>query len=465
MLIRSINAYIRRVDLKFILYSWTAARFFAKALVILMRVVVTGLGAVTPLGLGIDKSWKALLNGASGIVSLKDRPEYKGIPSQVAGLVPRGPRFEGKWDNDNWIDTSPNLKVDTRRTPLFARYALAATQEALKLAQWPPLQPNEPLYRTGVAVGSGIGGFDALVDNSRDFGEGNYRKVSPLFVPNLLNNMAAGHISIAYGLKGPNHSVSTACTTGAHAIGDAYNFIRLGMADVMVAGSTEASVHPLSVAGFARAKSLCTRYNDEPEKASRPFDQERSGFVISEGSGVMVLESLDHALKRKAPNIYAEIVGYGMSADAVHITAPSPEGDGAYRAMAMALGNIDPNEVGYVNAHATSTLLGDRAESIAIHKLLSSKACVSSTKGATGHLLGGAGSVEAIFTVLSLTTGKIPPTLNLESLEPDFPNCNFIRVQTEADDLKYALTNSFGFGGTNSSLLFKKWESTTTHHG
>uniref|UniRef100_A0A060TGL6 beta-ketoacyl-[acyl-carrier-protein] synthase I n=1 Tax=Blastobotrys adeninivorans TaxID=409370 RepID=A0A060TGL6_BLAAD len=335
---------------------------------------------------------------------------------------------------------------------------MAAAKMALEDAQWNPESTTE-LEETGVAVGSGIGGFDALYENAVNFHTAGYRKVSPLFVPSLLNNMAAGHISIAHKLRGPNHAVSTACTTGAHAIGDAANMIKLGMANVMVAGSTEASIHPLAVAGFARAKALATKFNDTPQKASRPFDANRDGFVIGEGAGVVIVEELEHAKARGAP-IYAEVAGYGMSGDGHHITAPLQDGDGAYRSMAMALhtGAIDRAEVDYINAHATSTPLGDVAESRAITRLLDdrhpSQINVSSTKGATGHLLGGAGAVEAIFTLLAIRHGMLPPTLNLTTIDPEF-ECNYVPKVAQQHRIRVALTNSFGFGGTNATLAFK----------
>ncbi|KAA8909035.1 hypothetical protein TRICI_004655 [Trichomonascus ciferrii] len=424
------------------------------------RVVVTGLGAVSPLGVGARRTWQNAIGAKSGLRKLEGE-EFEALTSQVAGLVPRGSKSEGGWDPADWLD-----KVSVRRVPLFAQYAVAAARQAMEDANWLPEEERDHI-RTGVAVGSGIGGFDALYENVVNYEKHGYRKVSPLFVPNLLNNMAAGHISIVNGLKGPNHAVSTACTTGAHAIGDAMNMIRLGMADVMIAGSTEAPIHPLAVAGFARAKSLSTKYNDNPEASSRPFDRDRGGFVIGEGAAVMVLESEEHALRRGASNIYAELAGYGMSGDAHHITAPREDGDGAYRSMQMAITNSEssPTEVGYINAHATSTRIGDVAESNAITRLFVAEGgCapdtvnVSSTKGATGHLLGGAGSLEALFTVMAVKEGILPPTLNLENIETeDFP-LNYVPLQAQSvPTIKAALTNSFGFGGTNATLLFRKY--------
>lgn len=424
------------------------------------RVVVTGLGAVSPLGVGVKKAWRGAIGAKSGLKKLEGEG-FEALTSRVAGLVPNGSKSDGGWDPAEWLD-----KVSVRRVPLFAQYAVAAARQAMEDANWLP-QEEKDQVRTGVAVGSGIGGFDALYENVVNYEKHGYRKVSPLFVPNLLNNMAAGHISIVNGLKGPNHAVSTACTTGAHAIGDAMNMIRLGMADVMIAGSTEAPIHPLAVAGFARAKSLSTKYNDEPEASSRPFDRDRGGFVIGEGSAVMVLESEEHALRRGASNIYAELAGYGMSGDAHHITAPREDGDGAYRSMQAAITNAEssPAEIGYINAHATSTRIGDVAESNAITRLFVAeggcapgKINVSSTKGATGHLLGGAGSLEALFTVMAVKEGILPPTLNLENIEKEHFPLNYVPLEAQKlDTIPAALTNSFGFGGTNATLLFRKY--------
>lgn len=442
------------------------------------QVVVTGLGIVSPLGVGMKTAWPRLAAGQSGIVSLdstilKDHPD---VPCRIGGVVPKDGTYSsnGAWDPLDWAE-----KGALRRIPAFAQYALAAAQQALIDARWFPDYETEKV-RTGVCVGSGIGGFDDVYQNITSFNAGGYRKVGPLFIPRLLTNMAAGHISIAYGLKGPNSAPATACTTGAHAIGDAANMIQLGMADVMVAGSAEASIHPVALAGFARAKSLATGFNDTPEQASRPFDKGRSGFVMGEGAGIVVLEELNHAIQRGA-RIYAELVGYGMSGDAHHITAPCESGDGAKRSMQMAIdrAGIRPCQIDYVNAHATSTKLGDVAENKAICEILAGTEAerekdthgwfkkspadinVSSTKGSIGHLLGGAGSVEAIFTIKALETDTLPPTLNLENPDDGF-ECNYIpkKAQNGIDrgrPLEYALTNSFGFGGTNASLLFRKY--------
>lgn len=442
------------------------------------QVVVTGMGIVSPLGVGMKNVWPRLTAGQSGIVSLNDTvlKHHPDIPCRVGGAVPKNGTYasNGAWDPLDWAE-----KGALRRIPEFAQYALAAAQQALIDARWFPDYEAEKV-RTGVCVGSGIGGFDDVYQNVTAFNEGGYRKVGPLFIPRLLTNMAAGHISITFGLKGPNASPASACTTGAHAIGDAANLIQLGMADVMVAGSAEASLHPVALAGFSRAKSLATGFNDSPEQASRPFDKDRKGFVMGEGAGIVVLEELNHALNRGA-RIYAEVVGYGMSGDAHHITAPSESGDGAKRSMQMAIdrSGIRPCQIDYVNAHATSTKLGDAAENRAICEVLAgteaerekdvhgwfkksaSEINVSSTKSSTGHLLGGAGSVEALFTIKALDTDTLPPTLNLDHPDEGF-ECNYVsKVSQNGIDigrpLEYAMTNSFGFGGTNASLLFRKY--------
>ncbi|KAK0366930.1 Mitochondrial beta-keto-acyl synthase [Friedmanniomyces endolithicus] len=370
------------------------------------RVVITGLGAVTPLGAGIKHTWRRLLECGSGIVSTTSRgAQFEALPSRVAGLVPLGSREDGKWQAKDWLPAS-----EERQMALFAQYAIASAQEALDDAGWHPTAQHD-LEATGVTIGSGIGNLDEAYNTSVAFHEGGYRKVSPLFVPRLLINLAAGHVSIRHGFKGPNHAATTACTTGVHAIGDASRLIAYGDANVMVAGGAESCIHPLAFAGFARARSLATAWNGDPTASSRPFDTDRAGFVMGEGAGIMVLEELEHAKARKA-NIYAEIKGYGLSSDAYHMTAPREDGEGAYLAMRQALRHAEatPKMVDYVNAHATSTILGDAAENTAIKRLLlgeEGKECasdinVSSTKGAVGHLLGAAGAVEAIFTTLAI---------------------------------------------------------------
>ncbi|KAK8191348.1 thiolase-like protein [Phyllosticta capitalensis] len=424
------------------------------------RVVVTGLGAVTPLGVGVPRTWSRLLKGHCGVVSVKDRgPQFAALPSQVAAVVPSGLKKDGGWDPKEWLQPG-----DERKMALFAQYAMAASQEALEDAQWQP-KTDEESEATGVYIGSGIGSFDDVYETSVAYEKGGYRKVSPLFVPRLLINLAAGHISMRFGLKGPNHAATTACTTGAHAIGDAARFIAYGDADVMIAGGAESCIHPLAMAGFARARSLATDWNDAPHLASRPFDRSRAGFVIGEGAGVVELE---HAKARNA-KIYAELKGYGLSADAHHMTAPRGDGEGPLRAMKRALKNakLPPKAVDYINAHATSTLLGDAAENAAIKSLLlghegrtkASTINVSSTKGAIGHLLGAAGSVEAIFTILALHHGILPPTLNLDAPgdPPEDFDCNYVAKTAQKKSIEVALSNSYGFGGTNASLCFSKF--------
>ncbi|CAK1364822.1 unnamed protein product [Cercospora beticola] len=428
------------------------------------RVVVTGLGAVTPLAAGVRPTWQRLLKSHSGIVSTTSRgSQFEALPSRVAGLVPQGSRDDGRWQAKDWLTTS-----EERQMALFAQYAIAAAQEALDDAGWHPTQQKD-LEATGVAIGSGIGNLDEAYNTSVAFHESGYRKVSPLFVPRLLINLAAGHVSMKHGFMGPNHAATTACTTGIHAIGDASRLIAFGDADVMVAGGAESCIHPLAIAGFARARSLATDWNDNPYAASRPFDSARAGFVIGEGAGVVILEELEHA-KARGANIYAEIRGYGLSADAHHMTAPEEEGNGAFLAMKQALkhAQLKPNKIDYVNAHATSTKLGDAAENNAIKRLLlgeegrtsAAQVNVSSTKGAIGHLLGAAGAVEAIFTILACHENVLPPTLNLEN--PGDPasdfNCNYVPHTPQQIAVNAALTNSFGFGGTNASICVSKYK-------
>ncbi|KAF2213998.1 hypothetical protein CERZMDRAFT_38521 [Cercospora zeae-maydis SCOH1-5] len=424
------------------------------------RVVVTGLGAVTPLAAGIRPTWQRLLQSQSGLVSTLSRgSQFEALPSRVAGLVPQGSRHVGRWQAKDWLTTS-----EERQMALFAQYAVAAAQEALDDAGWHPTK-QEDLESTGVAIGSGIGNLDEAYNTSVAFHESGYRKVSPLFVPRLLINLAAGHVSMKHGFMGPNHAATTACTTGIHAIGDASRLVAFGDADVMVAGGAESCIHPLAIAGFARARSLATDWNDNPTAASRPFDSARAGFVIGEGAGVVELE---HA-KARGASIYAEIRGYGLSADAHHMTAPEEEGNGAFLAMKQALkhAQLKPGKIDYVNAHATSTKLGDAAENNAVKRLLlggeghaaAAQVNVSSTKGAIGHLLGAAGAVEAIFTILACHENVLPPTLNLEN--PGDPaidfGCNYVPHTPQHLTVNAALTNSFGFGGTNASICVSKY--------
>ncbi|KAH6897284.1 thiolase-like protein [Thelonectria olida] len=425
------------------------------------RVVVTGLGAITPLGVGIQRSWTRLLAGDSGIVSvanLEPQARWRDLTSTVAGLVPFG-EGEGKWRPSDWLNTT-----DQRRMSKFTQYAVAASSMALEDAEWKPASQEE-LEATGVCLGSGIGNLDEIYETSLTHSQGGYKKVSPLFVPKILINMAAGHIAMKYGFQGPNHAATTACTTGAHSIGDASRFIAMGDADVMVAGGSESCIHPLAFAGFGRARSLSTAYNHDPSASCRPFDVNRNGFVIAEGAAVCVLEELQHA-KARGARIYAEIRGYGCSGDAYHMTAPREDGHGAYLAMKKALKNaqIRPAQVDYINAHATATQVGDVAEVSAIRKLLmgdegdsnESHITASSTKGAIGHLLGAAGAIEALFSILAVHKDIVPATLNLEEPSVD-ANFNFVPKTAQEKKVDVAVSNSFGFGGTNSSLVFSKF--------
>lgn len=432
------------------------------------RVVVTGAGLVTPLGVGLKHNWAKILAGESGIISTTTFPDYESagwdkIPAKVMGKVPRGSISEGKWDSKDHLEAG-----EAKRLGLFSQYAYAAAVEAMKEAKL-ELGSFDP-YRIGVNVGSSVGSFDDIVETATAYSTGGYRKINPLFVPKMLINMASGNISIKFGIKGPSHTVSTACATGLHSIGDAFNFIKNDYADVMVAGATEAITNSLGLSGFARARSLCTDFNDEPEKSSRPFDGSRAGFVLGEGSGVLIVERLSHVLERGAEDtILGEILGYGLSSDSHHITAPVNSGDGAYRAMKMALdrAGVAPNDIDYINAHATSTVIGDRAENNAINTLFAENdhLSISSSKSAIGHLLGAAGSVEAIYTLKGMQENIVPPTLNLENLggnkddEPDkFNKFDYVPNTPKEKSLNYVLCNSFGFGGINCSVVFGKYK-------
>uniref|UniRef100_A0A6M2CZ11 3-oxoacyl-[acyl-carrier-protein] synthase n=1 Tax=Rhipicephalus microplus TaxID=6941 RepID=A0A6M2CZ11_RHIMP len=420
------------------------------------RVVVTGLGMVTPLGADAKTSWSRLTQSHSGIVRLGK--EYDGIPSRIAGRVPtNASQSPSPFDVHKFVS-----KSDLRSTSLATAFALSATKEALDDAQWHPDSEGD-CRATGVAIGNCMCDLEYVVDCGIAFREKGYSKISPFFIPRILTNMPSGIISIQHKLKGPNHSVATACTTGVHAIGDAFSFIQRGYADVMVCGGAEASVSPIGVAAFARMRALSTA--EDPAKASRPFDKNRDGFVVAEGSSILVLESLEHAIARGA-NIHAEILGYGLSGDAFHITAASTDGEGALACMESALQNacVGVQDVGYVNAHATSTPVGDAAEAAAIRRILGdycSKVAVSATKGSTGHLLGAAGATESAFTVLAVRDGVIPPTLNLDC--PDVgADLNFVAHQsrpwtTENAARRVAIKNSFGFGGTNGSLVIAEY--------
>jgi 3-oxoacyl-[acyl-carrier-protein] synthase II len=416
------------------------------------RVVVTGLGMVTPLGCGVEVSWSNAIGSQSGINRITGFT-VDDIPCQVAGQVPRGSKVEGKFNPDEWMEPKESRKVDE-----FIVFAMAAAEMALDDAGWHP-EAYDDQCATGVLIGSGIGGLQGIEDAAYTLRDRGPRRISPFFIPGRLINLASGQVSIRHGLKGPNHSVVTACSTGAHAIGDASRLIALGDADVMVAGGTESPVCRLALAGFAACKALSTHFNDRPSEASRPYDRDRDGFVMGEGAGVVVLEERGRALARGA-KIYGEVIGYGLSGDAYHITAPAEDGDGAERCMKMALkrAGITADDVDYINAHGTSTQMGDEIELKAVERLVGNaagKISMSSTKSATGHLLGAAGAVEAIFSLLAIRDNVAPPTLNLEN--PSVVTAiDLVPKAARQRQIDVALSNSFGFGGTNASLVFRR---------
>ncbi len=415
------------------------------------RVVVTGVGLVTPLACGVDLSWKRLLDGQSGIGKIT-KFDASEISCQIAGEVKFG-EGEGDFNPDDWTS-----KKDRKMMDLFIQYGVAASTQAIEDSGW-DAQTEEQQKRTGVLIGSGIGGLPEIERNSLIMHERGYRKLSPFFLPSILINLASGHVSIKYGYRGPNHSVVTACSTGGHAIGDAARLIALDDADVMIAGSAEDTICPIAIGGFAASRALSTGYNDTPEKGSRPWDKGRDGFVMGAGAGIVVLEEYEHAKKRGA-KIYGEIVGYGLSGDAYHITSPHSEGRGAFDAMeaAMKRAKLNPSEVDYINAHGTSTPMGDMIELGAVRKLLgdTSNVMMSSTKSSIGHLLGGAGSVEAVFTLLAMRDSVVPPTLNLDDPEDEAEGIDLVPYQPKEKAVNVAISNSFGFGGTNVSLVMKK---------
>jgi len=418
------------------------------------RVVVTGLGIISPLGVGVENVWRQILAGRSGISGIQSF-DVSDLPAKIAGQVPRGDTASGLFNADDYVPVKEQKKMDT-----FIVFAIAAAHEAVADSGWVP-PDDEARERTGVMVGSGIGGLNYIYDTSVILHERGPRRISPFFIPASLINEASGHISINYGFRGPNHSVVTACSTGAHAIGDASRLIALDDADVMIAGGTEAAIGRLGLGGFAACRALSTGFNDTPEAASRPFDQARDGFVMGEGAGIVVLEELEHA-KARGAKIYAEIAGYGMSGDAYHMTAPSESGDGAFRAMRAAFkrAGLSPSDVDYVNAHGTSTPLGDEIEVGAVKRLFGSAAenlSMSSTKSAIGHLLGAAGAVESIFSILAMRDSVVPPTLNLTDPSESCLGVDLVPLKARERPVRAALSNSFGFGGTNASLIFKQF--------
>ena len=417
------------------------------------RIVVTGMGMLTPLGCGVDKTWKRIVKGESGAKRI-ERFEVEDLSCKIACIIPRGDGSDGTFDPDQWMKPQEQRKVDE-----FIDYAMCAARQALDDANWHPATADDQA-KTGVLIGSGIGGIEGIASTAITLKERGPRRVSPFFIPGRLINLASGYVSIEFGLKGPNHSVVTACSTGAHAIGDAARMIQLGDAEVMLAGGTESPINRISMAGFAALRALSTGFNDQPTRASRPYDKDRDGFVMGEGAGVVVLESLEHAQKRGA-KIHAELIGYGLSGDAYHITAPAPDGDGAYRCMSAAIkrAGISANDIDYINAHGTSTPLGDEIELGAVQRLVENAAgriSMSSTKSCIGHLLGAAGAVEAIFSILAIRDGLAPPTINLDNPSVETP-IDLVPHQARKRDIDTVLSNSFGFGGTNASLIFRRF--------
>ncbi|OYU47648.1 MAG: beta-ketoacyl-[acyl-carrier-protein] synthase II [Rhizobiales bacterium PAR1] len=416
------------------------------------RVVVTGLGMVTPHGCGVEPTWAAILAGKSSARKIETF-DVSDIAAKIACVIPRGEEAHA-FHPDDWMDPKDQRKVDE-----FIIFAMAAATQALDDAGWHPLTYEEQTT-TGVIVGSGIGGIGGIHDASILLAEKGPRRISPFFIPGRLINLAGGYISIRHGLKGPNHAVVTACSTGAHAIGDGARMIALGDADVMVAGGAESPVCRISMAGFAACKALSTNFNEDPTRASRPYDKDRDGFVMGEGAGIVVLEELEHA-KARGAKIYAEVIGYGMSGDAYHITSPSEDGDGAYRCMkaAMKRAGLEPDDLDYINAHGTSTPLGDEIELNAVLRLLGNGGegvSMSSTKSSTGHLLGAAGAIEAIFSILAIRDGMAPPTINLDNPSIE-THIDLVPHKARPRKIDTVLSNSFGFGGTNASLVMRRY--------
>lgn len=419
------------------------------------RVVITGMGMVSPLGMGVDHNWASITAGKSGIRKIQNF-DASDISSQIAGEVPRTNSeapTDGAFNPDLYVEPKEQRKLDD-----FTIYALAAAHEALEDSGY-VADTDEKRHRSGVMIGSGIGGLGTMDNTSRTLAERGPRRISPFANPAMLINIASGHVSIKYGFQGPNHAVVTACATGTHAIGDAARMIALDDADVMIAGGAEAAVNRIGVASFAAVRALCTSYNDRPTEGSRPFDEDRDGFVIAEGAGVVILEEYEHA-KARGATIYAEIIGYGLSGDAHHITSPAEDGNGGYRAMAAALkrSGLNTSDIGYINAHGTSTPVGDGIECTAVKRLFGSDidtVSMSSTKSSIGHGLGAAGALEAIYTVKALQTGILPPTLNLNTVSEPCKGIDLIPHTAKEKKITAALSNSFGFGGTNASVIFK----------
>ena len=423
------------------------------------RVVVTGVGLVTPLGAGVEHTWRRLLAGESGAgrISTFDTTDYA---CQIACEVPRvNGRGGGAADMPGAFDPEKTMSPkEQRRVDDFILYAMAAADEAVRDANWMP-EGEADRERTGVIIGSGIGGLGPIANTALELRDKGPRRVSPFFIPSALINLASGNVSIRYGFKGPNHSVVTACATGAHAVGDAARIIKYGDADVMVAGGAESAIVPIGIAGFIACRALSTGFNDNPTKASRPYDKDRDGFVMGEGAGVLVLEEYEHA-KARGAKIYGEVIGYGMSGDAYHITAPASDGDGGFRAMQASLkdAKITPSDIDYINAHGTSTPLGDEIELGAVERMLGNaagKTTMSSTKSAIGHLLGAAGAVEAVFTLLAMRDQIAPPTINLDNPSVETA-IDLVPNKAKPMKIETALSNSFGFGGTNASVVFQK---------
>ncbi len=416
------------------------------------RVVVTGLGMVTPLACGVEASWRRLLEGESGARRIATF-DVSDLAAKIACQVPRGDGADGSFNPDQWMEPKEQRKVDD-----FIIFAMSAARQALEDAGWKPAS-YEDQTRTGVMIGSGIGGLTGIAETAIVLKERGPRRVSPFFIPGRLINLASGYVSIAHGLKGPNHAVVTACSTGAHAIGDAARLVALGDAEVMVAGGAESPISRIGMAGFIACRALSTSFNDTPERASRPYDRDRDGFVMGEGAGIVVLETYEHA-RRRGARIHAELIGYGLSGDAHHITAPAEDGDGALRCMDAAIkrAGISVAEVDYINAHGTSTPLGDEIELNAVHRLLGNAAgrvSMSSTKSSIGHLLGAAGAVEAIFSILAIRDGVAPPTINLDNPSVETA-IDLVPHRSKRRDIDIVLSNSFGFGGTNASLIFRR---------